>query len=252
MKDSESSVVVDETAKTEQMVETPSVETDPLDEKLMAQTDESLFELYVENNLPSRLRGAAAEGSVELAEERQDHRSKWRAIWNAKLARGFTPRELSLLDPMPEVRMLPDTPVRPPPSTVGREVEAEARRALHELDARGLKLFVSLQVALQQASRGVYNSAVTTLKGAITAAGAAVRAYDLERQRSSEEKAARVTVRVLATAGPGRKYTPGSYQLTLEEVEELQTWATRVESNARGRSLSSLGYGTWPAFTLES
>lgn len=167
--------------------------------------------------------------------------------------KGFRPSEAPTETLLPSSQAIQTSrPVQAPRSKISSELERHARQGLHELRARRLTLDATLMVALEQADAGSYTSEPAQLIGAVKAATAASNAYDRERQQAAETKAALTKVTVLAVAGPSRKYTPGDYKLTAEEVTELQEWAAKVESQAAGRSLSSLGYKVWPAFIVEA
>ena len=220
-----------------------------------------LLRPFMDRQMPDCLRQGAPppESWTGSAESWEELASKAREAFEQKpyleaaLAvgqRGFTPHELisGRLTPGSALNVATGR-VRRPLST---ELEGKARRALHELRQRNLTVDAPLQVALEQASAGGWTSEPGQVEGAVKAAEAAVRTYDRERELAREEKAGKVKVRVLATAGPGRRYSPGTYRLTAEELAELEEWAVKVVEGARGRSLGSLGHAIWPAFSVET
>lgn len=223
------------------------------------------FEGFLERTLPPQLRegagipaswsGGADEWRVLADAARAEHRR--RALYDFAFSiacQGYQPHELATgeLDRGATVKVNSGQVKRPPPSTLSPELEMSARRARDELQARRLTVDVPLQVAIEAAAAGSYTSEPAQLLGAIRAATAAVLAHDRTHEVASEEQAAKTKVRMLATAGPARRYEPGTYRLTDEEVRELEEWAHKVESQAGGRSLGSLGYKTWPAFIVEA
>lgn len=260
--DGESVTMVDETAEVEVPVKdetveaevpsTESVEVDPLDAKLVAQTDDSLFELYVENNLPPHLRGAAAEGSVEIEEDLAAHRSECRRTWNEKLKRGYTARQLARLDRQPEVRALTDTPVPPPAPTVSAEQEAEASRLYKWLDHRHLlgRVPPTLGMDLEYAYQRRFSGTPERLAAAIDAGAAVANASQREQERRVTAEAGKVLVRVHAECGPARKYKPGEYRLTSEELEELRSWWAGWQQTNLHRAAKA--YSTCPFEVVEA
>ncbi len=78
--------------------------------------------------------------------------------------------------------------------------------------------------------------------------------HDAQQRTAAVEAQGQPVLRVVVPfRGPGgRTFAAGRTQATPELVEELQAWAERVESRAQGRTLGSMGYPTWPVFTVES
>ena len=223
------------------------------------------FDLYVGRKLPDALQEGAGipaswtgdpEAWRALAAAARDEFRR-RAAFDFAVAigeQGYTAQELGSgqLSPGSVVKLATGVIKRPPRSKISLELERNARQARDELQARRLTVDAPLMVALEGAAAGIYTSEPGTLIGAIRAATAACDAYDREHEVAREETAAKVKVRVLTTAGPSRRYSPGVYSLNSEELRELEEWGQRVESQAGGRSLSSLGYKTWPAFIVEA
>ncbi len=133
--------------------------------------------------------------------------------------------------------------------TISPELSHAARQALAELQLRRVTLDPGLMITLEGSRDGNYNSEAHQVITAIRQAKIATDAHDAAGESARAEKAARVKVRVFVEAGPARKYTPGVYSLSPEELQALEAWAKRIESG-RG-SLSSRGHKTWPAYVLE-
>ena len=225
---------------------------------------EALLRPFMDRQMPDCLRQGApppnswtsSDAAWQELASRAREAFELKPYFDAVLAieRGYRPEEIisGRLAPGAAIGVMDGRVRRPPASTLSPELEQQARRALRELRQRNLTVDVPLQVALEQASAGGWTSEPGQVEGAVKAAASAIRTYDRERQQAMAEQAAKVKVRVFATAGPARRYSPGLYSLSPEELEELRQWAAKVEEGAKGRSLGSLGHAIWPAFSVEA
>lgn len=142
-----------------------------------------------------------------------------------------------------------DGTVRRPPRGVSPDfLLGQAQRLIGQLRAGAL--YDSLEVVLQLRLERPATETQQALQAAIDAAEAILEEARLEKERRFADEAGKVHVRVFAPCGPARKYTPGDYELTPAEVQELRTWERKVESNAHGRSLASLGHSCWPPYEV--
>ncbi len=253
MKDSESVTIVDETT------------SDPLDEKLVAQHFEQYLERRLQEEAPYLLPGAVPpEGWLGMAEELEmiiaRELEKFRARCEhdfdvAILGRGWSTGELAGVEKPPTLSLTTGRVRTPAASTISAALEQRASEALRELRRRHLKLEEPvLQQALELAAAGAWTSQSSTVEAAVRAAETAIGTHDREHVQARAEADARpwLVVHVPFRGPGGRQFAAGRSRVDPELVTQLREWAVKVESNARGKSLASIGYPTWPVFSVEA
>ncbi len=78
-----------------------------------------------------------------------------------------------------------------------------------------------------------------------------IEAHDARQQSARQEADALPTLTVLwPFHGPGRDFARGEEKITPELAERLTEWAQTIEAQAKGRTLTSMGYPQWPVFSL--
>lgn len=240
------------------MVETPPVEVDPLDEKLVEDQDvevsmvEVHFEQYVQRRLeaeapyllpgavpPEDWSGTRAELDVIIARELEKFRVLCEHDFDvAILGRGWRTGELAGVEKPPAVSLTTGRVRRPPASTISAALEREAAmtfRQLRELDLLR-RVEVPLLIHLEQANAGSFQGRPQALRAAVDA-GKAVQA---EHGRQQEERRAQAgekrQIRVSQVCGPGRRYDVGVHWLTPEALLELDDWWVDWEKQQLGRA----------------
>ncbi len=221
---------------------------------MVIETEEkSLFDRFVQKRMETlapHLIGPAPEDGVEVDADRERFRVESRAIWNGRLAAGYTPAELAGIDPWPGERN--GRPVRPLPPTVLAEQETQASRLYKLLAQRNLLDHVppTLAIHLEYAYGRRYAGTPEALAHAMTAGQAAIDAQSREQQQRAVAEAETVLVDVLAPCGFGLKWPIGRHRWSPEELREAEAHHKAVHDNAGGRSLGSIGHKRCPPWQL--
>lgn len=226
------------------------METKTRETKEPRTADEIEFDRYVDVKLPAHLRNPM-EGMQEVEAELEAHRQRCRQSWNAAIALGFSPGQISGSQPWP--RTAGGRPIRIP-SSVSVEDESQAAQAIRELQRRGLHrdFDPALMIRLEEASRGVYCSQPISLRGAIESARLAAEAHDAAKRAAVRQEEGLIQVRVLPCSfervGP-LHLAPGDHSLTPQQLEQHREWeAGQLDrAKARGREFPDrFGAGNWP------
>jgi hypothetical protein len=204
------------------------------------------FEEYVKRNLPDNL---VADSSTHGQGARDSWIADARRNWLARLAQGWTPRELIEGPDFTTETHLDGSPVRRPVSEVSASLEAEAYQVAASLYERGIRIDAIAEHCLRMA----LDSPVEKVRWAVAEGLAAIARYDGQRRNERAERDATAIIRVTtAFTGPGAKAWPvGEHRIDQEELATLATWARRLEEQCVARGWSSphgVPEGCWPVY----
>ncbi len=227
------------------------------------------FKQFVRRRMPPEIQEGAPqpatwEGSQEewesLRQQAEDvEREKLAAEFATGIAvQGFTPEEMASgkLERGSVVETMTGKVKRPRPSTIPLELEAQARQMVKELAARRISMESVIQEQkLRTIAYGGWDGAIPPVQAVLAEARARIESYDFRQQSGRQEVDALPILNVLAPFhGPGgRDFVVGQEKISPELAERLTEWAQTTEAQAvHGRTLGSLGFGTWPVFRIEN
>ena len=201
--------------------------------------------------VPATWRGSAAEWEGFRAKAEAVERDRLSGKFAEAIAlHDFTPEQLASGENVERYQLSGKVKQRPEP-TLPAQWEADAVALLHGLATRRIQLDTIQQYKLEQVAGRRWRGAPEPIESLLQEAKTLIEGHDAHGRMEVTETAAQPILHVLWDfPALGQKFVKGDYRITQEFADRLMTWGQATEAQAKGRTLTSLGFPQWPTFTI--